>query len=230
MNKIGEKMKKLILLLLLLIFITFGTQKLKSEEIQTVSGEIINGLRTITLEKSISGILTFYRGDYLLINHNEDDTLLLLIDKLDIVKKYPAPPGEKTYVKLKKVGSFEFTFGGSKGIINIVEYTQPQYKAVNAAEAKELIKNLEPLVLDVRTQFEFNRGHLKNAQLIPVQAIQKDYTKLLDHKDKPVFIYCASGNRSTVASKVLIDNGFKRIYNLRYGIKEWQRNGFEIIK
>ena len=51
-----------------------------------------------------------------------------------------------------------------------------------------------------------------------------------EHKDQDILIYCASGNRSTVASKILIDAGFKRIYNLRHGIAEWAEKGLPIMR
>ena len=225
-----KRMKQTMTFILSFIIMLSFTQSLISEEKTTTSGKIINGLRTISLVDAKSGDLTFYRGDYLVITSHVNDTLVLTIDDLKITKKYPVPSSEKPYVKLKKVGLFQYTLGKHQGTVNIIEYAQPQYKAVNAEEAKKIIENLEPLVLDVRSQFEYQRGHLKNSQLIPVQVIQKEYTKLLDYKEKPILIYCASGNRSTVTARILIDNGFKNIYNMRYGIYEWQKNGFEVVK
>jgi len=215
--------------LILIVSIVVGMLYSADEKLE-ISGDIVNGLRVVDYESIESGNLTFYRGDYLVINHEHSDTITLKIDELKISKQYPAPVKEKSYVKLKSVGAFQYSFGEVKGTINIVEYTQAQYKAINAAEANEVIKNLDPVILDVRTQFEFDRGYLKNTQLIPLQVLQKEYIKLSEHKDKPILIYCASGNRSTVAARILIDHGFKNIFNMRYGINEWQRNGFEVLK
>ena len=195
-----------------------------------ISGSVQNGLRSITLDEAKSGKLSFFRGDYVIVTHQEEDTLLLIIDSLGVTKKYPAPIGEKPYFKVKKTGTFSYIIGDSKGTLSVSEYSQAQYQAVNAENAKKLIENLDPLILDVRTQYEYDMGHLKNTQLLPVQIIQKNFTNLIQYKDKPILIYCASGNRSTVASKVLIDNGFQRIYNMRYGIKEWYQKGYEIEK
>jgi rhodanese-related sulfurtransferase len=50
------------------------------------------------------------------------------------------------------------------------------------------------------------------------------------HKDKDLLIYCATGNRSTVAAKILIDNGFKRIFNLRQGISGWKRDKHPVVQ
>jgi rhodanese-related sulfurtransferase len=54
--------------------------------------------------------------------------------------------------------------------------------------------------------------------------------ELAELSDEPILIYCATGNRSTVASKLLIDKGFTRIFNLRHGIVDWVRNKYPIVK
>ena len=50
------------------------------------------------------------------------------------------------------------------------------------------------------------------------------------YKNDDVFVCRATGNRSTVASKIMADAGFKLIYNLRYGAYDWTRRGFPIVK
>ncbi len=104
------------------------------------------------------------------------------------------------------------------------------YQDINAKQAFELIQKENLLILDVRTPGEFLQGHIRDSVLIPVQVLNTEYTKILDFKDKPVFIYCRSGNRSVTASKILLDQGFKPIYNLKGGIKSWIQNGYSIEK
>jgi rhodanese-related sulfurtransferase len=101
---------------------------------------------------------------------------------------------------------------------------------INSKEAFELIQNKEVLILDVRTPGEYAQGHIKNSILIPVQVLSTDYKKILDYRKKTIFIYCRSGNRSVVASNILISNGFENLYNLKNGIKEWVKQGFAIEK
>ncbi|MCG8567449.1 MAG: rhodanese-like domain-containing protein [Desulfobacterales bacterium] len=92
--------------------------------------------------------------------------------------------------------------------------------------AAGLIRDPEVLILDVRTPGEYGRGRIPGSKLIPIRQLQARLDELLPHKDKPILVYCASGNRSTVGSKVLVDQGFARVYNLRRGIKAWQSKGF----
>ncbi|MDY6970658.1 MAG: rhodanese-like domain-containing protein, partial [Spirochaetota bacterium] len=104
-----------------------------------------------------------------------------------------------------------------------------KYVEVNAKQAKEILTSIKPLILDVRTPNEYYNGHLKNAKLIPLSQLEQRISEILEHKDKEVFIYCRSGNRSTVAAEILIKHGFKKIYNLITGIIDWKRMDYDII-
>ena len=195
-----------------------------------ISGDIVNGLRVLKNEDISSKNITLYRGDYVVFPAAEGESRTLEVKGLEIKHEFPPKEGAKNYVKFKKTGEYDFTYGTVKGTITVVEYEQPNYHAVTAQEAKEVIANISPLILDVRTPLEYAEGYIEGAMLLPVQVIQREYGKIADYRDKPVLIYCATGNRSTVAAKVLIDNGFKNIYNMRYGIAEWQKNGFPVVK
>ena len=50
------------------------------------------------------------------------------------------------------------------------------------------------------------------------------------HAQRPVLICCATGNRSTVAAKILIDRGVQRVYNLRPGIAGWERENLPVVR
>ena len=82
----------------------------------------------------------------------------------------------------------------------------------------------------MRTGGEFAGGHLEGAVLIPVQELARRGGELAAHKQDPVLIYCATGNRSTVAAKMLVDAGFEQVINVRRGIKEWMREGLPVVK
>jgi rhodanese-related sulfurtransferase len=47
-------------------------------------------------------------------------------------------------------------------------------------------------------------------------------------KDKPILVYCRSGNRSIPASQILSRNGFKKIYNLQNGINGWMKDDLPV--
>ncbi|WP_028523854.1 rhodanese-like domain-containing protein [Runella limosa] len=72
-------------------------------------------------------------------------------------------------------------------------------------------------LLDVRTPNEWNAGKIASSQCINYNdPAFKEQVQKLD-KTKPVFVYCAVGGRSTKASQILKESGFKLIYNLQGG-------------
>ncbi len=225
-------MKKIVVLGLMGLMVFFGTVNADSSKGNNfiANGRIINGLRVFSSNDVESGKLFAFRGDYVRIDVGSDTVKEFSIDSLKIKHNFPNDKSGKKYFKLKKTGKFDYTFSSQKGSIEISEYKQANYKAVSAEEGAQIIKNITPFILDVRTPREYNKGHIEGAVLLPVQVLQTEYKKLEQYRNMPLFIYCASGNRSTVASRILIEKGFSNIYNLRHGIKGWNRAGFKIVK
>ncbi len=189
-----------------------------------MSGRVEAGLRVLTVDPAATTATDFkvYRGDYVRLESTTGGSLTIAIAELKVNKSYPVAEGEKAYFKVPNIGSYAYTIGNISGAIEAIDYVASGYQEVGAAEAAALIKNIEPLVLDVRTPREFADAHIANAKLIPVQVLQNEIGQLAGFEDKPVFIYCRSGNRSTVAAKMLMDKGFNNVINLRRGLNEWQ--------
>ena len=70
------------------------------------------------------------------------------------------------------------------------------------------------LIIDVRTDNEWNNGYIKNAKHIPISELKKRLSEIQAFKDKPVFTYCAAGKRAERAKNLLIENGFTNVTNL----------------
>lgn len=224
----GCSMKRLILSVLVL----FTLQAVVWAGDPPVSGTVVGGYRLLPVNVTTDDLLfTVYRGDYIKFEIDPSITdPVLIIPDFNVEERLPQPLAEAPYFKMKNPGSYPFTLGGKSGTIDVIEFVRPNYKAVLAKEAVDIIANIEPLILDVRTPREYQRGHLKNSTLIPVQELQHRWKEITEYQNRDVLIYCATGNRSTVASKILIDNGFKRIVNLRYGIVDWARRGYSVVQ
>lgn len=98
---------------------------------------------------------------------------------------------------------------------------------ITPEEAKKRLDSEKGIILlDVRTKEEYDGGHIKDATLIPVDSLKEEAESKLIDKETPIFVYCRSGNRSTAASKILMDLGYKNVYNLG-GINKWP---YEIVK
>jgi len=101
-------------------------------------------------------------------------------------------------------------------------------QAVQAVEIindtpEEFEKNMvgDYLLLDVRTQEEYDEGHIDGSLLIPVTELEARLNEIEQYKDTPVLVYCRSGNRSVVASEILIENGFTNVHNMLTGFNGW---------
>lgn len=221
--------KKWILITIILFLIGF-TGCTDNTDLK-LSGTLKEGLRWITLDKSSKSLtLQVYRGDYVRFAMKDNSTALFEIPEMDINISLPMVDTAIPYIKFKETGVFPFTVNGRAGTITVHEYERQHYTAITANEALELLKKDDLVILDVRTPGEYKSGHIQDAVLIPVQELQRRFDELADYKDRPILIYCATGNRSTVASKILQDRGFKEIYNLRYGIKGWIRDGNDVVQ
>jgi rhodanese-related sulfurtransferase len=103
-------------------------------------------------------------------------------------------------------------------------------KNVDSKTFKNLIDSGQGIVLDVRTIGEVYQGHIPNATVADIY--QRDFVEKINQlpKDKEVYVYCTVGARSSQAAQVLINNGFKKVYNLNGGIIDWARNAYPIEK
>ncbi len=85
------------------------------------------------------------------------------------------------------------------------------------------------IILDVRTQSEYDEGHLENAILIPYTELESRIDELLQYKDTAIVVYCHIGARSSEAANILDSNNFTKIYNVIGGIKAWKSSKYPNI-
>lgn len=98
-----------------------------------------------------------------------------------------------------------------------------EIKSITTVELKELLSKGKIQLLDVRTPKEVKEGAIKKALF--VNFFDKDFTEKAVkklHKNKPVYLYCRSGNRSGKASKLLQEKGFD-VYNVIGGYTKWKQ-------
>lgn len=80
-------------------------------------------------------------------------------------------------------------------------------------------------VLDVRTPQEWEQGVIEGAVMIDYYKDDfADKVNQLD-KNKPVYVYCAKGGRSSDAAEMMVEAGFSKVYNLDGGITAWNDAG-----
>jgi rhodanese-related sulfurtransferase len=82
--------------------------------------------------------------------------------------------------------------------------------------------------IDVRTEEEYRGGHAVKAVHFPLDALEKDLTKL--DKDKSVYVICQTGRRSQKGAEILQKAGFKDVYNIEGGTSAWTSAGYPVEK
>ncbi|WP_394466631.1 rhodanese-like domain-containing protein [Mariniflexile sp. HNIBRBA6329] len=109
---------------------------------------------------------------------------------------------------------FSFLFGSKVQNANI--------KVLAPNEFKKQITNHSVQLIDVRTANEFKSGHIKKANNI--DFFSSSFIAQLEKldKQKPVYVYCRSGNRSNKAANQLAKMGFVEIYDLKGGFLNWK--------
>ena len=95
------------------------------------------------------------------------------------------------------------------------------YRQIGMQEAVEMMDSeRDYIILDVRTDVEFNERHIPGALNIPNEEIGTDEIPQLPDKDQLILVYCRSGNRSKQASEKLVKLGYTNIVEFG-GINDW---------
>ena len=95
------------------------------------------------------------------------------------------------------------------------------YEQITPAEAKEIMDSQDGyVILDVRTQEEFDEAHIDGAILIPDYEISDKAESVLKDKNQLILVYCRSGRRSKLAASDLVTLGYTNVKEFG-GIIDW---------
>lgn len=206
-------------------------------------GKLENGVRVIRFAANVNPRSIYvYRGETVKLQiAPKGYEYSVHLPDFDITQKSDGKEDLVITFKAKNIGVFPIFCNGNcpagdgamHAKIVVMQYKasgEAIFKELTAAETKKFIDTETPLILDVRTPNEFYSGHIPGAVLVPLQQLSQRLSELREHKEKEILVYCRSGNRSTVAAEILIRNGFRKIYNLRPGIRGWLGEGYQIEK
>ena len=105
------------------------------------------------------------------------------------------------------------------------------FKIVDAHEFYKFIKDPTVIVVDVRTAAEHAEGYIPGTDF-NIDVLEDTYTKIATEtlpKDKPVALYCRSGNRSKTAARILADKGYE-VIELGTGFRGWVAAGKDVMR
>ena len=101
------------------------------------------------------------------------------------------------------------------------------YEQINGAEAKALMdRESGYIIIDARTQSEYDEGHIPGAILIPEYEIAQRAESEFPDKNQLILVYCRSGRRSKIAAEELVKLGYTNVKEFG-GIIDWE---YEIVQ
>lgn len=102
-------------------------------------------------------------------------------------------------------------------------------KVISPQRAVALINHEHGLVLDVRAQEAFIKGHIVGAINIPGQDLQQEVKKLQRYIEKPVIVTCSTGRDAKKIAGLLENKGFKQVVQMSGGIENWIAAGLPLV-
>lgn len=102
-------------------------------------------------------------------------------------------------------------------------------QSVGPMDAVRLM-NQGAVLLDVRSQAEFDSGHILDSKHVPQDQLASSAETLKKYKDKVVIACCESGMRSGAAARVLQAQGFTKVVNLKGGLQAWRAENLPLVK
>lgn len=103
-------------------------------------------------------------------------------------------------------------------------------KKLSPMDATQLINREDAVVLDVRSDGEFNQGHIVNAVNIPQKSLDEQLAKLEKYRDRPIITACRNGQVAVGVGNRLRKSGFEQVYNLAGGLMAWEGANLPLVK
>jgi|TARA_B100000959_G_C14588841_1_gene463146 rhodanese-related sulfurtransferase len=103
-------------------------------------------------------------------------------------------------------------------------------KLLTTDEATLLINREDAEVIDIRSQTEFENGHIINAKNIDLQELPEKINKLRKDKSKGIIFYCTNGSLSLKETQKMVRQGEDMIYCLKGGIASWKNANLPLTK
>lgn len=103
-------------------------------------------------------------------------------------------------------------------------------KMLLPADVTRLINREDAVVVDIRSESDFEKGHIINAMNIPAAELPNQLEKLKAHKQKDIIFNCANGSISPKEARKLKNEGFEKVSCLKGGLLAWQNASLPLTK
>ncbi len=107
-------------------------------------------------------------------------------------------------------------------------------KNIREIETSEVLKKIQKkanfLLIDVREDSEWSRGHLPHAMHLGKGLIERDIEKKVPDLDQEIVLYCGGGYRSAIAAESIQKMGYTNVYSMAGGFRSWVDEGRPVVE
>jgi rhodanese-related sulfurtransferase len=108
----------------------------------------------------------------------------------------------------------------SPGFLKVVDEARALVKEISLEQTRErLAKNPKAVLLDVREDLEWQKGHAVEAKHLGKGILERDIEKMFPDPNTELIMYCGGGFRSALTAEVAQRMGYKNVYSLMGGYK-----------
>lgn len=106
------------------------------------------------------------------------------------------------------------------GFLKLVDETRPHVKEISIEQARErLAKNPPAVLLDVREDNEWEKGHAAQAVHLGKGILERDIEAMFPDQNQEIIMYCGGGFRSVLTAAVAQKMGYRNVFSLKGGYK-----------
>lgn len=104
------------------------------------------------------------------------------------------------------------------------------YRELTPGALTQLINRESPLVVDLSSSQDFDKGHIPGARHVPLSQFDPENKELAKVKELTVAVYCKTGTTSAQAAARLVKAGFKNVFWLGGGLAAWQQADLPVVR
>ncbi len=114
----------------------------------------------------------------------------------------------------------------SEAFLRLVDDSKSRIREVSVAAVREKLKEGRSLhFVDIREDHEWSRGHAEGAVHLGKGIIERDIEALVPDPDAEIVLYCGGGYRSALSADALQRMGYRNVFSMAGGYKEWVASG-----
>ncbi|GLT17876.1 rhodanese-like domain-containing protein [Vibrio zhanjiangensis] len=116
-------------------------------------------------------------------------------------------------------------------IMNIVKSSTAAYKEITASQTTYLMNRENGIVVDIRSQEDYRKGHITDAvHILPSDIKAGNLGKLEKHKSSPIILVCQTGQTAQESANLLAKGGFENVNLLKNGLIAWNEANLPLVK